>query len=563
MNDKSSRIQELVDRALDLELNEQQFEELNALLESDVEACEIYLDRVAIHTALNEQFASPVSPPVLPIPKKQSTLSGTAFFAASLIGSAIACFVFLVWFANNEVNNIDEALVDNDTEIEFPIARFSDENVVAVVKDQVDARWVSSEEISTGSILKTGTLVLEAGMAQLDFPGGAQIILEGPATINLRGSRSVTLLRGKASCYVSELGKGFEFIAGETKIIDLGTAFSAEVGQENTDIQVNDGEIEIYPAGDKEKINLTQDKAIRYSNKQFDTIIFEPNRYPNQNQMLSKKTRNADVRFSNWKALADSYSNNPKTLLHYRMDERGHFSNEVSNAATLDKKLRATNGLVIGAEWVNGRWPTKKGLLFQRHNDHLMTRVPGDYEEATMFMWIKPNAFSNPGAVLIAKETPGRWKENGFLSQQEFSINFDKWLNMKNGAFQWLLRKTKYEGPTMHFPRKKRKDWDFYMSDSGTKVEGQGQWMSLAITYSMNDGSLILYMNGKPTGISELKTLAPINLDFLGIGNYCSYRYKPHAGGYERFLGVIDEVLISSKKLSNQEVLELHEIGLP
>jgi hypothetical protein len=88
-------------------------------------------------------------------------------------------------------------------------------------------------------------LELHAGLAELELPSGATLVLQGPTVLDLTGPNSVRLLLGRLTGYVPPRAKGFTIQAEGVRLVDLGTAFglSQDVGG-IADLHVFTGEIE-------------------------------------------------------------------------------------------------------------------------------------------------------------------------------------------------------------------------------------------------------------------------------------------------------------------------------
>ena len=83
-----------------------------------------------------------------------------------------------------------------------------------------------------------------AGLAELELPSGATMVLQGPTVIQLTGSNSVRLLLGRLTAYVPPRASGFVLQAEGVRVVDLGTAFG--IGQDSggiADLHVFSGSV--------------------------------------------------------------------------------------------------------------------------------------------------------------------------------------------------------------------------------------------------------------------------------------------------------------------------------
>ncbi|NOY29949.1 MAG: hypothetical protein GXP28_07150 [Planctomycetes bacterium] len=121
---------------------------------------------------------------------------------------------------------------------------------VASIDDSIDARW-SDPGLSTApgtQLFTEGKLVLTHGVAQIEFEGGAKMIVEAPATLELLSDDSARLVWGKLVGIVPRSEVELTIKTPNATIVDLGTEFGVEVlPSETTDIQVFQGVVETRP----------------------------------------------------------------------------------------------------------------------------------------------------------------------------------------------------------------------------------------------------------------------------------------------------------------------------
>jgi len=117
------------------------------------------------------------------------------------------------------------------------------------------AKWLappSGETLASGSRLK-----LESGLAEIHFRNGAEVILEGPADFEIRGTDKGFLHAGRVSVRVPEQAVGFTLDSPGGRVVDLGTAFGIHVSSDGrTEAEVFEGEIQVRPRGEGKKVLL-------------------------------------------------------------------------------------------------------------------------------------------------------------------------------------------------------------------------------------------------------------------------------------------------------------------
>ena len=89
--------------------------------------------------------------------------------------------------------------------------------------------------------------ILTSGMVELLFPGGAQAIIEGPATFRTRPGNCLEMLLGRCSVYAPDGAEGFRVETPDTRVVDRGTRFTIDVSEDlATEIQVVEGLADVY-----------------------------------------------------------------------------------------------------------------------------------------------------------------------------------------------------------------------------------------------------------------------------------------------------------------------------
>ncbi len=126
---------------------------------------------------------------------------------------------------------------------------------------------------------------LQSGIARIRCDSGADLILEGPASLRLESATAATILRGKVVFRADETATMFDLSTPSSTLIDLGTEFAVSVGPDGEEIHVFDGEVQRTPktAGGNAVIeHLSAGEARRYghSPKAPGTpTILEPERF--------------------------------------------------------------------------------------------------------------------------------------------------------------------------------------------------------------------------------------------------------------------------------------------
>jgi hypothetical protein len=150
----------------------------------------------------------------------------------------------------------------------------ADENVAWLVNAQ-DCRWDDAGQ-RPGRDMRAGKdLHLVRGLAEIEFDGGARVILQGPAGLRLLSGRSAQLLKGTLTARVPERARGFTVLTPHNRVVDLGTEFGLSVDDEGAaTVRVFTGEVVAYPlitgpAADP-GVTIREDQAARLDGRTVD-----------------------------------------------------------------------------------------------------------------------------------------------------------------------------------------------------------------------------------------------------------------------------------------------------
>ncbi len=122
---------------------------------------------------------------------------------------------------------------------------------VATLTRQFAARWAKAgRSPRVGDALPLGVIDLAEGVAEIEFSGGAVMVMEAPARVELLGPLRVVLSFGQVVARVPEHAIGFVIETRQAEIVDLGTEFGVAVGPANdTLVQVFEGKVVAKPKG--------------------------------------------------------------------------------------------------------------------------------------------------------------------------------------------------------------------------------------------------------------------------------------------------------------------------
>ena len=120
---------------------------------------------------------------------------------------------------------------------------------VATVVKARECKWSGSTlPTAEGSRVTTGMLELSEGIATLKFDSGAEVVMEGPATLEIVDAMSCRLVRGTLMADVPPSAIGFSVETPDAKVVDYGTRFGVSAGEDGKYlVKVLEGLVEVNP----------------------------------------------------------------------------------------------------------------------------------------------------------------------------------------------------------------------------------------------------------------------------------------------------------------------------
>ena len=286
MAEPSTQLFELLEAACNGNLSDSQFQQLQALLESDAEARTVYVR----YMGLDADLWAGVYDSVPAVPKSAETVitngeqSSSAWWknpTAKLVLGFLAVGLLITasisvsaWFFRVDPNKPSPEVVQQPKAKPTP---------VAFVTRSVKAKWQNGTRKS-GEILVVGeSLHLLAGIGEITFTSGARVILQAPAILKIQSSESVKLESGRLVGRVPKGVTGFSVQTPSTTVVDLGTEFGVELDEKGTtDVIVFDGEVDVQrpPQEDPEMASALPESFLLYTGQSariaMDQVVEDP-----------------------------------------------------------------------------------------------------------------------------------------------------------------------------------------------------------------------------------------------------------------------------------------------
>jgi hypothetical protein len=547
---ESNELRGLLDALCEESITSEQMARLEELVQTYPDAEAYYVQYMNLFADLRRRFAGAAPSPALPLParlasepaplarapikqgdkrpwlgRRRLLLRG----AAGLLAVA-ACLLLALWLrprpeTANPPRDQGERMDDS----------------VAVLLQAPGAEWEKTGmPTRVGAPLPAGMLRLKSGLAHLQFYCGATVILEGPAEFQLISRTKAYCASGKLRATVPAQAQGFTIGSPKLEVVDRGTEFGLQVGAGGkTEVHVFQGKVELYdPSGQpkpKPHQELTTGQAVRLEGAGgVQPIKLNPEGFQTAKQLTARFEAHTQKRQQEWLAANAVLRRDPTLLINYTFQPQ-----QLWDRTLLDQSHRRHHphdGAIVGCSWVAGRWPGKQALEFKQVSDRVRFHLPGEFESIALLAWVRVDALPNVNNSLMMS---------------------DAW---KSGEMHWQIGD---DGKLILGVQSSPKGHGAHYHAHGVITPQRlGQWLHLAVVYDRAQGRVTHYVDGKP--VVQLPVLFDIPLRVgdaeLGNWNIATHRNSSPI----RFLtGCMDEFLLFSRALSDQEVEQIYVQGRP
>jgi ferric-dicitrate binding protein FerR (iron transport regulator) len=141
---------------------------------------------------------------------------------------------------------------------------------VAQLTGAKECQWVDAASAVQpgGQFYKGQRIELVKGYAEITFDSGAQVVLQGPVSLDVTSAWAATLNHGTIKASVPSEAMGFSISNPNVEIVDLGTEFTMSSDASGVaEVLVLKGEVEAEPsiAGDRQPIVLREKESRRFA----------------------------------------------------------------------------------------------------------------------------------------------------------------------------------------------------------------------------------------------------------------------------------------------------------
>jgi len=125
-----------------------------------------------------------------------------------------------------------------------PVVTAPEIPTVAQITDTHIAVWEATSDTPSGELRLGTRLRLVSGLAEIRFKDNAKVIVEGPATFTLTGTREMRLSEGRLTANIVDSSHGFEVATPQGVVTDLGTEFGVILDPSGVEtVQVYSGSV--------------------------------------------------------------------------------------------------------------------------------------------------------------------------------------------------------------------------------------------------------------------------------------------------------------------------------
>lgn len=389
-----------------------------------------------------------------------------------------------------------------------------------------------------GATIPPGELTWQAGLIQLEFYGGATVIAEGPASLEILDDARVICRSGRLRAHVPEPARGFVVLAPTVELVDLGTEFGIDVATNgSTEVHVFDGKVELYEA------RSNRDRQTRRELNAGDAVALNPQGHaqaiaPRSEDFVtsSRLNRLTDARrraqLDDWKRFRDSLQHDDRIVAFFPFDHVVGDDRTLTGFAAGGQTLE---GAIVGCEWAEGRWPDKAALQFKRPGDRVRVSIPGQFESLTYSTWLRLDGLDR--------------RFNSLMLTDGFATNAPHWQIRQDGR---MILGVRHKGGAHD-----------YNTDPIFDLSRLGQWVHLATVFDAPRSQVRHYVNGHLATQEPIQKVATgqLTIGSATIGNWSQAGPKHESTKIRNLNGRIDELIVFGEALSAEEIRHIYTVG--
>jgi ferric-dicitrate binding protein FerR (iron transport regulator) len=402
--------------------------------------------------------------------------------------------------------------IDQPQQVGADPAPIQPTNLAALLVNAVDAEFVEGAS-PDGFRFEPGTYALQSGAVHLRFTNGVDLVARAPAEFVIEDAMRMQLAKGSVRAFVPEEGHGFSIDVPGAVYEDIGTEFGVQVEGDSSELHVFSGSVKVHRDQQSKLYEMGQSVRVGVGGV---SAAAAPD--------LSLYLTPADLNYLRWQRMRDELPTSPGLIAYLPFDQPG---TELSNLAGTDE---VSDGRLVQARWVTGRWAKKPALLFDVPGDRVELDFKRAYTQATLSLWCKVDRVDVPHTSLVSSDGAEKgdihWKIDRDGRTDLALHGLDGWRQLR--------------GPTVPF----------------------GQWLHLVAAMDLENGRLAYYVNGKRVGEGRMpvREFAPGS---VRIGDWLPEEGHPLVTRARGFHGRIGEFAAWNRVLSEDEIRAMWGAGTP
>jgi hypothetical protein len=470
---------------------------------------------------------------------------------ATLIVAVAATVLVTVIITRKGPGTVPDNAVSTIPDRNLAAIETTDPNV-AVLAKSVGAEWENAARpLASGSPLPSGRLSLMRGLAQIEFYSGAVVVIEGPAEVRIDTPMKAHLTRGKLRAVVPPQAVGFAVTTLRFDVIDRGTEFAVRAGDNgDAEVHVFRGRVEVAEPGSGVGRSLAAGSAERWGTDG-SRIATPPasHGFASTADVDDRIRAAAQHRHEQWQSASKALATDPSLLVYYPFEEPADWDRTLTDVRPQGNRP----GSLIGATWVEGRWPGKKAVEFSKIGDRVLFHVPGEYEAISMAAWVRVDRLDRAFNALMLSDGYDRGALHWQIAGEPI------------GKGELILGVSNGTGGT-----------DFRTDKPVFSPSVWGRWVHLAVVCDTREKTVTHYLDGKPVAATAggfgkagegfipkepFATDVKLRIGDAQLGNWNERRRSDKRS--RALTGRIDEFAMFGRSLTEAEVLKLYEDGRP
>lgn len=449
---------------------------------------------------------------------------------AGLIAAGLLFALFLPWNAP-----VGGGLDEGD--LESPRPEVVEVDGFAILTRAVGVEWApGGPAFRVDDRIAARRLKILSGLLQLEFFGGATVVLEGPADFEIESAMRCRCRGGKLRADVPPQSVGFTIAGGDVDVVDLGTEFAMRVDEKGAgEVHVIQGEVSVRRPLAEEAKRLKHGEAVRFSGKgELADLAADGDSFVDVKGLRMLEDSGRAERYKEWLAHRGKWASDPALLLYYDF-ERGPGSDR-RLASAIAGAPKSADGAIVGCRWTEGRFVGKGALEFKRTSDRVRVDLPGEFASLTLTAWLRVEGFE-------------QWYSSLLLADG-YEFGEVHWQLAPNGKLK--LSVSGGGDPNRH---------RVFYSDWTLKPQDLGRWMHFATVYDHEARRVRHYVDGKLDCERKIRVDAKLRFGPAEIGNWVPVREGREA--VRSLNGLLDEMAVFRRALSAEEVAAAYRAGSP